>query len=239
MEHVSCKNIAEYQIVQILAGSRMYGTAHAKSDYDIRGVFIPSRPMRNDPFGDDKVFHNKEKDVAYYALRHFIYLCANGNPNTLELLYAPAHNVLYKNKVWDVLTDEKGNFLTKRTLWAFLKYAEGQRKETLASVYKPQQSKRQANIQAFGYDTKAAMNTIRLAQEFLMIDTSGKLQFPLPLHSMLQDVLNGTWSLKDFEDRSECLLEQCQERIGLSNLPAVVDTDHIVNVYLEMLELWN
>jgi predicted nucleotidyltransferase len=68
-----------------LSGSHGYGTNNDNSDIDLRGVLIePSSTL----FGLQtfEQFEERETDTVIYGLKKFVALCANGNPNTLELL---------------------------------------------------------------------------------------------------------------------------------------------------------
>jgi predicted nucleotidyltransferase len=237
MEHVTVNTVDKYLISKVLSGSRLYGTHKPDSDWDIRGVFVPSRAMRNDPFEEDKVLQRKDPDEAYYALKHFLFLCANGNPNILELLFAPQDNVLYQTGAWNVIVRERDRFITKYALRAFVKYASGQLTEALGKS--KASSKRQVLVDAYGYDTKAAMNTCRLCYQFLQLDMYGEMRFPIPnCWISLREILNGEWTLEQFKDRAGSLIQQCTENLSISKLPDEVDKDYVAELYLELIDLW-
>ena len=84
------KNIAYLTV----AGSIAYGTNNADSDVDIRGFAIESF----DSILTGKAFEqidDDKTDTVIYGLRKFFKLCADSNPNVLELLGTKPEHVLY------------------------------------------------------------------------------------------------------------------------------------------------
>ena len=86
-----------------LSGSRLYGTEHSGSDYDIRGFFVPSRQDLLSPFDtksgrvmrSEKVHldavgtkrdASRNYDVCVHDIRTMFTLWAKGSPEQLELL---------------------------------------------------------------------------------------------------------------------------------------------------------
>jgi predicted nucleotidyltransferase len=70
-----------------LSGSRLYGTDHADSDYDWRGIF---QSENDELLGVDNpadTISTKVPDTTLYEVGKFIRLCLKANPNLLELLW--------------------------------------------------------------------------------------------------------------------------------------------------------
>lgn len=114
-------------IFKAIVGSQSYGTATPESDTDYKGVYIQ-------PIDDLISFRYKEqyevgKDESYYEIRRFIQLLASANPTVLELLYSPPECVLQKDPVFDLLTNVRDKFLTKKCLNSFGGYAVAQIKK--------------------------------------------------------------------------------------------------------------
>ena len=115
----------KYKIFECITGSRLYGTYTPDSDYDYRGICIPPLEVLLDPFMgfDQKDSGFEEADKTIYALGKFFKLCADSNPNIIELLFTPEKNILYKTKAWDNIIENKNFFISKKAKHTFLGYA--------------------------------------------------------------------------------------------------------------------
>ena len=105
-------------LFECIGGSIAYGTNLPTSDIDIRGVFIAEL--------DDVLTHkypqqisDSTNDTTYYELGRFIELVSTNNPNILELLNSPEDCVKLKHPLFDLLIDNKINFITKATKNSF------------------------------------------------------------------------------------------------------------------------
>lgn len=113
-------------IATVLSGSRAYGTANADSDEDLKGLFAlpakaylaisPPPPQLADARGD----------VVYYSLRRALELLGQGNPNLLELVYAPTDCVRLETRVFARLRERRNLFLSKSLVRGHVGYALGQ-----------------------------------------------------------------------------------------------------------------
>ena len=116
-------------VLEALAGSQAYGTAHAGSDVDIRGVYVlpldayaslaPPAPQVADARGD----------VVYYSLRRFLELAADANPSALELLFTPPDCVRRMSPCLEPLIERRGLFVTRRAARGLLAFAGAQIKK--------------------------------------------------------------------------------------------------------------
>lgn len=113
-------------IYSTVAGSHAYGTAHAGSDHDVRGVFaLPAArylELREAPrqLADDR------NNTIYYALRRFLELATNANPSILELLYMPADCILRCEPAMQHVMRARGLFVTRRAYESHVEYATAQ-----------------------------------------------------------------------------------------------------------------
>jgi len=116
-------------IFQCVAGSRAYGTAHAESDEDIRGVFVQpgyefltlQEPLRQ--------VSDQRGDVVYYALARFLELALKANPNIIELLYMPPECVQSSTSYWERLLEHRSLFVSKLAYASHVGYAQAQIKK--------------------------------------------------------------------------------------------------------------
>jgi len=125
---LTLKRVKEHDLLlfQSIAGSRAYGTNHAGSDTDYRGVFAaPQRVL----FGLEEQLQVQDErgDDVYYELEKFIGMLVKNNPNMMELLYMPSDCVLHRHPVFDLIKPEV--FLSKKCELSFANYAVGQVKK--------------------------------------------------------------------------------------------------------------
>ena len=108
-----------------LSGSHGYGTNNDNSDIDLRGVLIePSSTL----FGLQtfEQFEERETDTVIYGLKKFVALCANGNPNTLELLGTHEDCIYQIAPEGQLLRDHSHLFLSQRVIQSYGNYATAQ-----------------------------------------------------------------------------------------------------------------
>ena len=68
-------------------GSRLYGTNHADSDYDVLEVYTQPRKTRHKKVGT--------YDLTQCSLQSFMAYVAAGSPQNLEALHSPYHDLTY------------------------------------------------------------------------------------------------------------------------------------------------
>jgi len=110
-------------LFECVSGSRSFGTEHAKSDYDLRGIFAAPPSLLCGLESIDQISDAKSDEV-YYELGRFMSLLESNNPNIIELLFTPKHCIRYQHPVIDLLKPEI--FLSKLCQQTFGNYAMGQ-----------------------------------------------------------------------------------------------------------------
>lgn len=122
-------NPVNYRIFEGIAGSHLYGMATPESDMDTRGVCLPPQRVMLDPFMKFEIQDAfGDEDRTLYSLAKFFALCADNNPNILELLFVPEEYVLYQTKEWSKVVKHRHLFLSKNIKSRFLGYAMSQLK---------------------------------------------------------------------------------------------------------------
>lgn len=124
-------DIDKHTILEVLHGSRAYGTFTPESDYDYKGVAIPPKEYF---YGFSSVFEQKEEMVAkghphdkvIYDLRKFMNLASLANPNILDVLFANDADRVSVNKWGEMLLAERDSFLSKKVRHSFAGYAHQQ-----------------------------------------------------------------------------------------------------------------
>jgi uncharacterized protein len=67
-------------------------------------------------------------DVVIYDLAKLVGLCAQANPNMLELLFVDEREILHRTPLWDRLRARRSSFLSQKVRHTFAGYAQGQLK---------------------------------------------------------------------------------------------------------------
>ncbi len=145
-------------VFEVITGSKAYGLDTAKSDTDIRGVFILPKEKF---YGMDYVeqVNNETNDIVYYELKRFMQLLAKNNPNILEMLSIPEQCVLQKHPLMDQVTP--GIFLSKLCEQTFANYAWTQIKKAYGlekKIVNPVDEERKSVLDfCFVYEGKEAV----------------------------------------------------------------------------------
>jgi predicted nucleotidyltransferase len=120
-------NLHEYVIYRCLVGSKAYGLAHAESDEDRRGVYLPPANLQWSLWDAPEQLEDGGKDECYWELRKFIILSLKANPNLLECLYTSI--VEYASELGQELREMRSCFLSKLLYQTYNGYALGQFKK--------------------------------------------------------------------------------------------------------------
>lgn len=124
--------VEERAILITLAGSKSYGTDHAGSDTDYRGVLILpkvdyfsfKKPLEQVAWQES----NRNEEGTLYELRKFTNLALQCNPNIIECLFCHEDHIIYINDVGRELRENRTLFLSQRAHKSFLGYARSQLK---------------------------------------------------------------------------------------------------------------
>lgn len=134
-----------------LAGSQAHGTAREGSDVDLRGVCIAPLAVRLSLFHTFEQYEGGlpagleaqvlpriqahptaaaslevKTECAIFDVAKFVALCANANPNALEILFADERDWLFETPAWRRLHRERHQFVTRKVQQTFLGYALAQ-----------------------------------------------------------------------------------------------------------------
>ncbi len=131
-------------------------------------------------------------DLTVYSLRKWVKLALDGNPTVLLLLFAKPMDPL---RMEGMLLQSKADlFASKRAGHRFLGYLQSQ-KQRLTGERGQKRVNRPELIEKYGYDTKYAMQMLRLGFQGIEYLQTGKLQ--LPMHEStalyLRNVRNGKY----------------------------------------------
>lgn len=113
-------------IYSTVAGSHAYGTAHAGSDRDVRGVFALPAARYLELREALRQVADDRNNTIYYSLRRFLELASNANPSILELLYMPSDCILRCEPAMDHVVRARSLFVTRRAYESHVEYATAQ-----------------------------------------------------------------------------------------------------------------
>ena len=112
-------------IYLVLSGSHGYGTNNEYSDADLRGVLLEDRKYLLGLTGFDQ-FEDLPTDTVIYGLKKFVQLCANANPNAIELLGVDEDCIVMITENGKRLRENANLFLSRRVVNSFGNYATAQ-----------------------------------------------------------------------------------------------------------------
>lgn len=151
-------------------GSRAYGTNIEGSDYDYKGICIPSKQYY---VGFGKNFEQQEfsdPDTVIYEIRKFLSLLYNNNPNVIETLFTADEDRVFVSFIGEQLLEQRDMFLSKRIRWSFGGYAFSQlKKMSLHRDYFLNPPKSPPTREEMGLKEKPSINKGDLEAAFAMI----------------------------------------------------------------------
>lgn len=131
--HKSKPNDSQLLLLAI-TGSRAYGTAHAGSDYDYKGVFAAHSIDLDGlyPITDQDqtwVSHSDIHDKTYHEAAKFCRLAAKSNPTSLEILWSKPSDILLLTRLGQDLIRLRDAFPSANSVrLAYFEYAKQQLK---------------------------------------------------------------------------------------------------------------
>jgi len=232
-----------------VGGSTMHGVKlEGKDDLDLYGIFI-ERPLyvcgiecfehfvtstsnqesRNTP--DDV-------DVTCYSLRKWVNLALKGNPTVLHFLFTP---VLQGDLFWSAVLGKRDKFLAKSHARQYMGYADAQLRRMKGERGTGKHGQRDELVVQHGYDTKAAMHTLRILLEGIELMKSGWISLPRPADEKLWllQVRRGEWSMDRVCLEANRLFSKIKEEMVASKLPDEVNR-HLVGEFVTQtyLDFW-
>lgn len=132
-------------LYKIKSGSHLYGLTTPASDIDYVGVYMPdSFSELIDPFDStdeidmsvkSKLENGKNSEDAvdekYYHIKKFLKLCADNNPNILEMIYAPEDCIEYVDADFkSLILDHPEMFVNAKLIDRFIGYAKSQEQKS-------------------------------------------------------------------------------------------------------------
>jgi predicted nucleotidyltransferase len=108
-------------------GSHAYGLNTPTSDLDIKGVFIGQTKHYLGFLNRVEQIEEKEpNDLVIYEAQKFFRLAADCNPNIIEVLWTAPEDILFVNRLGELMLGIRDRFLSQKAKHTFSGYATAQ-----------------------------------------------------------------------------------------------------------------
>lgn len=238
-------------IFETVHGSTAYGLARAGSDVDLKGVIVGPRSWY---LGWRPAPEQLEltPDHVRFEIRKLFRLLAGGNPNALEIVYAPERCHRLVTAPGERLLAGRDRFLSRRVAERYLGFADSQRKRIEAhrrwlldpptrptggdvaaqrrwreySTWVAHRNPARSELEArHGYDTKHAMHLVRILRMAVEILNDGAVVVERPDRDDLLAVRDGAWTYERLLDEIDALRAAVDDAAQASPLPPEPDDD--------------
>jgi hypothetical protein len=175
-------DLRKHVIYRCIVGSRAYGLAHAGSDTDVRGIYLPPADLHWSLYGVPEQLEDKEKEECFWELQKFLVMALKANPNVLECLYSPL--VEHASPLARELLAIRSIFLSRLVYQTFNGYVLSQFR------------KLEQDLRAHGeIKWKHAMHLIRLLLSGTGILATGEVPMDVgPHRAALLEIRGGAWT---------------------------------------------
>jgi predicted nucleotidyltransferase len=241
-------------IMLMKMGSQAYGVSNDDSDLDIYGVCMPPKELvfphlagEIPGFGNQiqrfniwQEHHVKdpngkvEYDFAVYSIVKFFQLCMENNPNMLDSLFVPRNCLIHSTHVAERIREQRKMFLHKGCWAKYKGYAFGQMHK-IKNKSNASNPKRNASIQAHGYDLKFAYHIVRLLNEVEQILVEHDLDVQRN-REQLKSIRRGEWTFEMLDEYFYSKEKSLEEVYAKSTLLHSPDEDKIKNLLMECME---
>jgi predicted nucleotidyltransferase len=232
-----------------IGGSALHGVKlQGTDDTDVYGIYIEKAWLALGINGMDHFVAStspqtrrnlaRDVDVMCYSLRRWAGLAGKGNPTLLHSLFTPADQ---RETEWSAILENRSIFLARTHAKKYLGYADAQLKRMTGARGAGKHRQRPDIIGQFGYDTKAAMHTLRLLYEGIELMKDHRVTLPRPNKEceLLLEVRRGEWSEDRVIQYSNQLLGTLRESSEESSLPENVDWMAISRLISELyIQSW-
>lgn len=135
------------KILEVIAGSTLYGLNTPTSDLDIFGVYLESKNEIIEDYFFNSNHKGREVDLSevtklknrknssdsldkkFFSFKKFVGRAINCSPNINECLFAPKDKIIFINEIGERLIDLRKDFLSKKAFYTFGSYAKSQSKK--------------------------------------------------------------------------------------------------------------
>ncbi len=231
-------------VFTVVTGSTLYGLTTPESDIDYGNVYLESK---NVIFGHSPTRPKlsqtvtEERDDNNHWVRDFAHLCAKGNPNAIEWLWAPSDKVVLVDKFFQryILKNSEmfiGLEGLSKSHFGFAISQLHRIKDISGKVGKA----RRDMVDKYGYNVKFASHSIRLMFQLMELVENGRMTYPFSgeKQSILLAIKTGKMTEQEVVDLFNSLRIECDEKIkknkaGLPPYPDLAKIDENLIFFFE------
>lgn len=232
---MNSKDIAEkHTILRVITGSTLYGTNTETSDKDEMGVCIePVEALVGFTEFEQYINNSRDpetnktvEDVKIYSLRKFLRLALQGNPDVIPVLFAPEKFHTVSHAIGRQLQDLTPHIVSRRCGARFLGYMESQRQRILGERGQKKVNRPEL-MEKYGFDTKYAMQVLRLGFQGRELLATGRISLPMEEDSrlLLRAVRSGEVSLQQVLETAGSLEREVKDLLTASPLSEHPNTE--------------
>lgn len=118
--------LQERTILLCRAGSHAYGTNHALSDEDYRGIAVPPRANLLGLHDFNQYEHSGHLDMVIFGVKKAVGLLLENNPSMLEVLFCDPSDHIHVSPQGQMLLDNRHLFLSRKIRHTFGGFAYSQ-----------------------------------------------------------------------------------------------------------------
>jgi predicted nucleotidyltransferase len=237
-------------ILKGLVGSTIHGTAvnDGHEDQDFMGVCLEPPECvigfrrfeqwtwRSKPQGERSMAG--DTDLVIYSLRKFAQLALGGNPSVLLLLFVPPEKCEIRLGRGAQLQELAPAFAARSAGRAYLGYMTQQHRRLEHDL--GQKPNRPELVEKYGFDTKYAMQILRLGFQGIEFLTTGRLQLPMEerIRTHLRGVRLGARTLVEVLEEASVLEAGIKALCELGPLPAEPDRERVERFVIDSYVEW-
>lgn len=179
-----------------------------------------------------------DTDHVTYSPNKWVRLAAQGNPTVLMVLFSP-DPLIELDPYGQHIRDNKHLFITKEAGRRFHGYLVAQ-KERMLGERGRKHTNRPELVEQFGFDTKCAYHSLRLAAQGIELMNTGTVTLPMRPADVeyLRDVRNGEYTLDEVVDNIEAFSFGLDWATEVASLPDEPDWDLLNAFVIELHTEW-
>lgn len=186
--------------IQVLSGSRGYGTYHAESDYDLKVVVISNRETMTGYKKDWSTYRDTVNDTMIFSHLKFLELLRESNPNIIDILGYDKEDYIQYDNLGEELIENGIKFVDKHKM---VRAAIGLSVGNLSKVESVLSSKNNTSINK----EKALLHGLRVLISSINTLSTGKIRSRLDRSELevvrIESIQNGevTQEYKNIHDK--------------------------------------
>ena len=215
-------------VLNVVHGSRAYGTNIPGSDYDEKGIVIVRDPHYYFGF---KKFEQKDSgwadgnDRVAYDIRKFFRLALKCNPNIIEVLFVEPEQIIKQTEAGFKIRAARYGFLSRSAAKTFTGYAVAQMHRLENKIAAGKEINR-----------KHAMHLVRLLRMGLEIEETGEVRVKRPDANYLKSIRLGRIPLDAVMAESKELLGKVDDAVARSPLPREPDREGAEKLMIGLIQ---